>query len=67
MVRSNDRGEIGFLKDYRRMNVALTRAREKLILIGDSSTLGTDTFYSEWLDLVEEKNDYRSAWEFMTG
>src|SRR5690606_31595127 len=42
LVRSNDNSEIGFLKDYRRMNVAITRAREQLIVIGDSATIGAD-------------------------
>jgi ATP-dependent RNA/DNA helicase IGHMBP2 len=44
LVRSNTNGEIGFLKDYRRMNVAMTRARLKLIIIGDTATLGGDRF-----------------------
>jgi len=65
LVRSNDRGEIGFLKDYRRMNVAMTRARKKLVLIGDSATIARDRFYSQLLDYVEEKGWYRTAWEFM--
>ena len=65
LVRSNDRGEIGFLTDYRRMNVALTRAREKLIVIGDSATLGQDPFYRQWLERVETHGLYRSAWEFI--
>ncbi|MCB9225331.1 MAG: AAA domain-containing protein [Crocinitomicaceae bacterium] len=65
LVRSNDRGEIGFLKDYRRMNVAMTRARMKLILIGDSATLGQDEFYARFLDYVERVGTYRSAWEFL--
>jgi ATP-dependent RNA/DNA helicase IGHMBP2 len=65
MVRSNDKGEIGFLKDYRRMNVAMTRARMKLILIGDSATLGQDPFYGRFLDYVEKVGSYRTAWEFM--
>jgi ATP-dependent RNA/DNA helicase IGHMBP2 len=64
LVRSNDDGEIGFLKDYRRMNVAITRAREKLIIIGDSATLGTDPFYQALLAYVEECGTYRSVWEF---
>ena len=65
LVRSNATGEIGFLTDYRRMNVALTRAREKLIVIGDSATLGQDSFYRKWLERVETEALYRSAWEFM--
>ena len=65
LCRSNENGEIGFLKDYRRMNVAMTRAKLKLIIIGDSSTLGNDSFYSDLLDYIEKSGSYRSAWEFM--
>lgn len=64
LVRSNDEGEIGFLKDYRRMNVAITRAREKLIVIGDSATIGADKFYSEFLLYIEKNGTYRTVWEF---
>jgi superfamily I DNA and/or RNA helicase len=64
LVRSNDEGEIGFLKDYRRMNVALTRAKEKLYVIGDSATLGADPFYNSFLGYVEKHGSYRSIWEF---
>lgn len=63
LVRSNDRNEIGFLKDYRRMNVAMTRAKELLIVIGDSSTLGNDDFYKQFLDYIEQNNAYHTAWE----
>lgn len=65
LVRSNDRGEIGFLKDYRRMNVALTRAKENLVVIGDSSTLGNDPFFGQWLQHMEATGNYHSAWELM--
>lgn len=65
LVRSNTEGNIGFLKDYRRMNVALTRAKEKLYVIGDSSTLGTDKFYSAFLDYVEKEGNYKSVFELM--
>lgn len=64
MVRSNESAEIGFLKDYRRMNVAMTRAQKKLVIIGDSATIGQDSFYASFLDYVEEKGSYRTAWEF---
>ena len=53
LVRSNREGEIGFLADTRRMNVALTRARRKLIVIGDSSTLGGHPFYAALLEYFE--------------
>lgn len=65
LVRSNSESAIGFLKDYRRMNVALTRARKKLIVIGDSATLGTDRFYSDFLEYVESIEAYHTAWEYM--
>lgn len=64
LVRSNDDGDIGFLKDYRRMNVAITRAKEQLFIIGDSATIGADPFYSSFLTYVEQSGNYRSAWEF---
>ncbi len=63
MVRSNDRGEIGFLADTRRTNVAMTRARRKLIVIGDSATLGTNKFYAAMLEYFEQAGAYRSVWE----
>lgn len=64
LVRSNERSEIGFLKDYRRMNVAMTRARKKLVMIGDSATLGNDTFYAQLLELLEQQGGYTTAWEY---
>jgi len=64
LVRSNDDSEIGFLTDYRRMNVAMTRAKKMLVIIGDSSTLGNDPFYSGLLDYVEKENSYQSCWEY---
>ena len=65
LVRSNDEGIIGFLKDYRRMNVALTRAKESLYVIGDSATIGADPFYRAFLEYAERQGAYRSVWEFM--
>lgn len=64
LVRSNEDGDIGFLKDYRRMNVAITRAKEQLIVIGDSATIGADKFYNEFLTYIEEHGSYRTVWEF---
>ncbi|MHA7128031.1 AAA domain-containing protein [Algoriphagus namhaensis] len=65
LTRSNDRGEIGFLADERRMNVALTRAKRKLVLIGDSSTLAQHPFFDSLLGYFEEKGGYKSVWEFI--
>ncbi len=64
LVRSNDDGIIGFLKDYRRMNVAITRAKEQLFVIGDSATIGGDTFYNAFLSYVEKNGNYKTVWEF---
>lgn len=64
LVRSNDDGDIGFLKDYRRMNVAITRAKEQLFVIGDSATIGADKFYSGFLAYIETHGSYRTVWEF---
>jgi len=63
LVRSNTDGTIGFLKDYRRMNVAMTRAQNNLMVIGDSATLGSDDFYAQFLDYVESIQAYHSVWE----
>ena len=65
LVRSNDLKEIGFLNDIRRMNVALTRAKKKLVVIGDSATLANHPFYKNFLDYTESINAYKSAWEFI--
>jgi len=64
LVRSNDDGDIGFLKDYRRMNVAITRAKEQLIVIGDSATIGADPFYNSFLTYIEKHGIYKTVWEF---
>lgn len=66
MVRSNDQREIGFLNDIRRMNVALTRAKKKLVVIGDSATIGNHPFYKDFLDYAESVGAYKSAWEYIT-
>ena len=65
LVRSNGNGELGFLKDYRRMNVAMTRARLQLVVVGDSATIGNDPFYGAFLDYVEQHGDYVSAFNYM--
>jgi superfamily I DNA and/or RNA helicase len=63
LVRSNREGEIGFLEDVRRMNVALTRARRKLIVIGDSATITTHPFYQRMVTYFESVGAYHSVWE----
>jgi ATP-dependent RNA/DNA helicase IGHMBP2 len=63
LVRSNAAGEIGFLADVRRTNVAMTRARRKLLLIGDSATLSSHPFYGRLLEYVERVGGYRTVWD----
>jgi superfamily I DNA and/or RNA helicase len=63
LVRSNPEGQIGFLSDVRRMNVAMTRARRKLIIIGNSATLSTHAFYRDLIGHCESVGAYRSVWE----
>ena len=53
LVRANDEGQIGFLRDLRRMNVAITRARMKLIILGDASTLTRHPFYKKLYEYIE--------------
>ena len=66
LVRSNEQGEIGFLSDERRMNVALTRAKRKLVVIGDSATIGVKSkLYNEFLDYINAIDSYRSAFELI--
>lgn len=64
MTRSNANGVVGFLSDTRRMNVAMTRARKKLIVIGDSATLSSFPFYAEFIAYAEKLDSWQSAWEF---
>ncbi|MDH4093127.1 MAG: C-terminal helicase domain-containing protein, partial [Cyclobacteriaceae bacterium] len=64
-VRSNDKSEVGFLSDIRRTNVAMTRARKKLIMVGDSATLGAHSFYVALLDYVQQRGYYKSAFEIV--
>ena len=57
LVRSNDEGQIGFLKDLRRMNVAMTRARMKLIILGNKDTMTKHPFYKKLWEYVEGLNN----------
>jgi superfamily I DNA and/or RNA helicase len=62
-VRSNAEGEIGFLADVRRTNVALTRARRGLVVIGDSATLANLAFYARLFEYFEAIGAYHTVWE----
>jgi len=64
LTRSNSERTIGFLADIRRMNVAMTRAKQKLVVIGDSVTLSRLPFYADFITYAERHNAWRSAWEF---
>ena len=64
MTRSNADSVIGFLSEVRRMNVAMTRARKKLVVIGDSSTLSQFPFYADFIEYAQSCDAYQSAWEF---
>jgi len=64
-VRSNEKSEVGFLGDIRRTNVAMTRARKKLIMVGDSATLGAHEFYLAMIEYVQERGYYKSAFEIV--
>lgn len=65
MTRSNPDSRIGFLSEIRRMNVAMTRARMRLVVIGDSATLSQSPFYAEFIEYAQRQGEYRSAWEYM--
>ena len=62
LVRSNPDASIGFLGDVRRMNVALTRARRFLVVVGDSATLGSSPWYVRFLEAAEQRGTFLSAW-----
>ncbi|GAA4385955.1 AAA domain-containing protein [Hymenobacter koreensis] len=64
LTRSNAASDIGFLSDVRRMNVGMTRARRKLLMVGDSATLSSHPFYRDFVNYVEDIGAYRTAWEF---
>ena len=52
LVRANEEGQIGFLRDLRRMNVAITRARMKLIILGNTETMGRHPFYKKLINYI---------------
>ncbi|MEZ4461644.1 MAG: AAA domain-containing protein [bacterium] len=62
LVRSNPRQEVGFLADTRRLNVALTRAKRLLLVVGDSATLGGKPFFAGLFDHIERAGGWISAW-----
>lgn len=61
MVRSNNRKEVGFLSEYRRMNVAVTRAKRFVCLIGNSETVRQEPFLARLLDYFIEHGELRTA------
>jgi superfamily I DNA and/or RNA helicase len=64
LVRSNDSEEVGFLSDQRRLNVAFSRARKKLVVIGDSSTLEKSEYLKYTLDYFQSNHFYFSVWDW---
>ena len=64
-VRSNPDGVVGFLSDQRRLNVAITRAKRGLIVVGDPQTLRYDPTWRSWLDWAEERGLF--AWHLVNG
>jgi predicted DNA helicase len=64
LTRSNTEGQLGFLNDLRRMNVAMTRARRHLFVVGDSATLASHPFYARFVEKTQEDSGYRSGWEW---
>jgi superfamily I DNA and/or RNA helicase len=64
LTRSNSAGQLGFLTDLRIINVALTRARRHLFIVGDSATLGAHPFYERLIEHTQTSGAYRSAWSW---
>ncbi len=66
LVRSNPDGNIGFVSDERRLNVAMTRAKRELVMIGDSATLCQNRLFNELYNHIEKYGDMQSAWSYMS-
>ena len=64
MVRSNSKKEVGFLKDQRRMNVAVTRARRQCCVVCDTETVSSDAFLKRMIEYFEEHGEYLSASDY---
>ncbi|MDE2489976.1 MAG: AAA family ATPase [Elusimicrobia bacterium] len=67
LVRSNEAGSIGFLSDMRRLNVAITRARRCLIVIGDSATITRHDVYRKFVEYADSLDAHRSSYEWIAG
>lgn len=65
LTRSNDKGEVGFLSESRRIHVAQTRAKMACMLVGDSATLSSDPFLADLFDFAQANDAYDSAWSWM--
>ncbi len=64
LVRSNAQQQLGFLEDLRRLNVAITRPRRHLFVVGDSATVTGHPVYARWVEFAQANDGYRSAWEW---
>jgi predicted DNA helicase len=64
LVRSNAEQQLGFLEDLRRLNVAITRPRRHLFVVGDSATITAHPVYARWVEEAQARGGYRSAWEW---
>ena len=65
MVRSNPRGEIGFLSNEKRMNVAITRAKRLCVLIGDSGTVSKNSFLKSLVEYFKQNGVVRTAFDYL--
>ena len=66
LVRSNTKGEVGFLSEYRRLNVAMTRAKRQLCVVGDSATVAKGSGYlKKWMAWLESEAEVRYALDIM--